>query len=484
MAAIQLRGQFFGHDDPPRVLEEVVGDGEFRRGEGNCLIAPPHDSILSIQDRRARARRFLRRVPRVSTPETFQDRQELPLGPRESQEEVGAAFQRFPPCLRFVRFRQHQDGDPPGKPAESGHGIVHGRLGRPPEQHDGKRQPMGERYRFFGIVRYLAVDSHASKEGGEAAKERFLAKAGDKDKEAPSRFPSLFPREVLRHSTLGVGRSGLRRHRCSRTGRARLALGAARRLLAGLLLLAGPAAAPAFPLSPAQAEWIGRRLWQNESGGTLSGLTAWNPGENFASLGIGHFIWYPAGVRGPFEESFPQLLRFLESRGVSVPGWLREARFCPWPDRRAFFVEFESGRMRELRSFLADTVAEQTRFAIDRLSGSLPKMLACAPEGERQRIETNFRALEATPGGLFALVDYVNFKGDGTFPTERYQNAGWGLLDVLRAMEPGPALPSFRRAARLVLERRVRNAPSARHEERWLRGWLNRVDGYREGSAG
>jgi hypothetical protein len=40
---------------------------------------------------------------------------------------------------------------------------------------------------------------------------------------------------------------------------------------------------------------IGRKVWQNECGGTVAGLTSWNAGENFASLGIGHFIWYPAG---------------------------------------------------------------------------------------------------------------------------------------------------------------------------------------------
>ena len=42
-----------------------------------------------------------------------------------------------------------------------------------------------------------------------------------------------------------------------------------------------------------QAMTIGRRVWENESGGTLQGLTHWGYGEEFASLGIGHFIWYP-----------------------------------------------------------------------------------------------------------------------------------------------------------------------------------------------
>ena len=72
-------------------------------------------------------------------------------------------------------------------------------------------------------------------------------------------------------------------------------------------------------LSDAQALEIGRRIWKNESGGTVSGLTAWNAGEQFASLGIAHFIWYPAGKRGPFEESFPKLADYLGRQGVHVP---------------------------------------------------------------------------------------------------------------------------------------------------------------------
>src|ERR1700680_5207980 len=72
-------------------------------------------------------------------------------------------------------------------------------------------------------------------------------------------------------------------------------------------------------LSDAQADQIGRHLWQNECGGTISGLTSWNSGENFASLGIGHFIWYPEGVHGPFDESFPKLLAFSYERQVAIP---------------------------------------------------------------------------------------------------------------------------------------------------------------------
>ena len=54
----------------------------------------------------------------------------------------------------------------------------------------------------------------------------------------------------------------------------------------------------AIHLSRTDAAAIGSKIWQNECGGTVSGLTSWNAGEDFPSLGIGHFIWYVAGRRG------------------------------------------------------------------------------------------------------------------------------------------------------------------------------------------
>ena len=46
---------------------------------------------------------------------------------------------------------------------------------------------------------------------------------------------------------------------------------------------------------------------------------SWNAGEDFPSLGIGHFIWYRAGQQEIFEESFPQLLSFLKRQQVALP---------------------------------------------------------------------------------------------------------------------------------------------------------------------
>ncbi|HEY3901982.1 MAG TPA: hypothetical protein VGM54_25435 [Chthoniobacter sp.] len=251
------------------------------------------------------------------------------------------------------------------------------------------------------------------------------------------------------------------------------------RLFCALLLVL--TASVSFALTPRELDVIGRRVWQNECGGTREGLTSWNSGENFASLGIGHFIWYPKGVTGPFEESFPMLIKSLAANGVKVPAWIKPEEGCPWSTRAEFLAASKSEKMSELRDFLASTIQMQARFLVQRMENALSKMLAVAPSGQRAKIKANYDRLVATPRGLFALVDYVNFKGEGTKDTERYQGEGWGLLQVLANMgESEGASPAalFAKSAEEILARRVRNAPPERHEERWLNGWKNRVRAY------
>ena len=235
----------------------------------------------------------------------------------------------------------------------------------------------------------------------------------------------------------------------------------------------------AAEISDNQATEIGRRIWKNECAGTVAGLTSWNAGENFASLGIGHFIWYPAGQRGPFEESFPGLARFLKANGQPVKDWMLGP--CPWKTRSEFTGAAKGPELTELRSLLAGTIALQARYAADRLHAALPKMLAAAPPNDRARVAENFRRVAAEPLGYYALMDYVNFKGEGINPSERYRGQGWGLLQVLSDMKPGgAALPAFERSADEQLTLRVKNSPPERNEAKWLPGWRNRLKTYLE----
>ncbi len=247
-----------------------------------------------------------------------------------------------------------------------------------------------------------------------------------------------------------------------------------------LFALLASAVTATAALTDKELESIGHRVWQNECAGTRDGLTSWNVGENFASLGIGHFIWYPKGVDGPFEESFPKLLHALSAAGVKLPAWLQPDSHCPWQTRQEFQAEFHSDRTKELRDLLASTVPIQSRFLADRMAQSLPKMLAAAPEADRANIRAQFERLSSTGPGMFALIDYVNFKGEGTNPRERYNGQGWGLMQALSGMHgSGPgAVREFADSSAALLTKRVQNAPPDRHEERWLPGWKGRVHAY------
>ena len=59
---------------------------------------------------------------------------------------------------------------------------------------------------------------------------------------------------------------------------------------------------------------IGDKIFRNETGGRIDQLTHWNLREDFASMGIGHFTWYPANRNQRFGNTFPGLLDYLVSR--------------------------------------------------------------------------------------------------------------------------------------------------------------------------
>jgi hypothetical protein len=244
-------------------------------------------------------------------------------------------------------------------------------------------------------------------------------------------------------------------------------------------------AMPDFSITPAQAHTVGQRIWQNECAGTVAGLTSWNKSEAFPSLGIGHFIWFPHEGAAPFDESFPGLIAFFGERGVAVPRWLSSSRFCPWKTREKFLTEQDSLRMKELRQLLANTVGVQCDYIARRMARALPKMLEALPdETQRAVVKDRFISLFRTPEGLYALMDYVNFKGEGTKESERYQGQGWGMLQVLEGMNGTPrgleAVREFSESAERALQRRVANASADRQaaEQKWLKVWERRVRGY------
>ncbi|UFZ01419.1 hypothetical protein LQG66_18980 [Bradyrhizobium ontarionense] len=238
------------------------------------------------------------------------------------------------------------------------------------------------------------------------------------------------------------------------------------------------------------AQMIGRKIWLNEAGGRRDAITSWNAGEEFASLGIGHFIWYPTTAKPPFEEGFPGLITFLRKGKTPLPSWLDKTPIpaCPWTSRADFKRNFNSPQMRQLRQFLLDTMAEQTQFLVARAQGAMDKILANTPDSaEREHIVAQYSRVVRASEDLYPLIDYINFKGEGTNPSETAvdketgQRQGWGLKQVLLKMngtitEPKAVLAEYSEAVQVVLQQRVRNLPSNRV---WEAGWLRRAETYR-----
>ncbi|GDY27486.1 hypothetical protein AHAT_33760 [Agarivorans sp. Toyoura001] len=242
-------------------------------------------------------------------------------------------------------------------------------------------------------------------------------------------------------------------------------------------------------LSIEDGNYIGQKVWLNEGGGKLDSLVNWNSGESHASVGIGHFIWYPKDKKGPFKETFPSLLSYFEENNIELPVWLRTEKWCPWNDRGEMLKakKEKSPRYQDLEDLLAANTPYQVEFMVQRLADALPEMLdSLDNESEKENIKNQFYKISYLEGGvisadgIYALLDYVNFKGEGVKEAERYNNQGWGLLQVLSNMKGDTEQPllDFSRSAKFVLDRRIKNSPPDRDEERWRNGWNKRIDTY------
>jgi hypothetical protein len=246
---------------------------------------------------------------------------------------------------------------------------------------------------------------------------------------------------------------------------------------------------PQLVLPDDLAKKIGQKIWLNETGGKIDAITSWSANEEFASMGIGHFIWFPVGKWLPFEESFPALLEFMRKKNVRLPAWLDQTQIPanPWTSRAEFRKNANSPQMKELKQFLLDTVAEQTQFMVARAQGAMEKILKTTPDGtEREHIVIQFTRVIRASENFYPLIDYINFKGEGTNPNEAAMNGetgrrqGWGLKQVLLKMngdtsDPKAVRAEFADAAQFVLQQRVRNLPSNRVFEV---GWLRRIATY------
>lgn len=261
--------------------------------------------------------------------------------------------------------------------------------------------------------------------------------------------------------------------------------------IAGLLmltfslnLLAQDAQANVCQQPPTHAELarIGDLIYRNECNRQRQCLVDWNLGESFPSLGIGHFIWYPANLDQGYTESFPLLIQHLRRSKTPLPEWLEQLQpfDAPWPDRNEFIRSANSSNIETLRQFLEQHTAEQTEFMMQRFQLALPQLVEHTAPPQQPTLLQKLDALCSTPRGWYGLIDYVNFKGEGLAAGETYQGQGWGLLQVLQNMDDSPSPnDAFAQSAANILTRRAELAPKPIEKQQWLPGWLKRVHSYR-----
>lgn len=235
-------------------------------------------------------------------------------------------------------------------------------------------------------------------------------------------------------------------------------------------------------ISKKEAKNIGMLIWQNEASQRTDLLAVWNQYESFPSLGIGHFIWFPKNQRPKYTEQFPLLCCYLKQNGITLPHWLERALRigAPWTYREQFLQDVK--KLNELRSLLASTIDLQINFIIDQFKQQVPGILEATPFKFKSKVMYNTNLMLSCPQGTYALVDYLNFKGNGLSQAEELNGQRWGLLQVLMDMpnnlNRNNVNKAFAISAAKVLLRRIENSGPDYTLIAYLDGWMKRVSTY------
>lgn len=226
---------------------------------------------------------------------------------------------------------------------------------------------------------------------------------------------------------------------------------------------------------------------KNETNRLDSNLVHWNKGESFASLGIGHFIWYPRNRSKEFNEQFPSMIRSLQNAGVKVPKFItKQIKIGSfWRTRKEWKADKNSRRFKQLVKFLSDTKVYQAQYIQQTYYLKMFQLYSISSNREIMKMNKIINKITRQRGGTYVLIDYVNFKGIGGRPNKKYKNYDWGLKTVLLNMSKyhkDPILTAFSKAATYTLEQRVKNAPKFRrkNEKKFMKGWRKRTNRYKD----
>lgn len=198
-------------------------------------------------------------------------------------------------------------------------------------------------------------------------------------------------------------------------------------------------------------------------------FTEWGQGEDFPSLGLGHYIWYPEGTpkeAKKFEESFPQYIEFmLKNCNIAIPADLQDT------SHKQVILKIEGGKLINGAPW-KEKLSADGKEGFDVLkkiptsgASSLTKFLwtkentDCQAKFQQKRLADAIAAMRAKPtnpgmcslidgfmhdrNSYLAMLDYVNFKGDGNNPQKDFyvhKDKGtiqWGLKQVIESVVPG-----------------------------------------------
>lgn len=202
----------------------------------------------------------------------------------------------------------------------------------------------------------------------------------------------------------------------------------------------------------------------------------WHLHEPFPYLGVGRFIWFPRDSSFSYEEDFPSLLKFMKDKGHKLPAWLDQDFTCPWTTRQEF--EKDQKRQLELKQVLETGFELQIKFLVTNSFETFEKIVDSFDENVKSEMKNKIEHLLEDPRGLYALIDYCQFKGSGLNEKEFKDGRGFGLKQVIEAL-PVESLnvESFVKTAKDILKERAKNSHGL--DEKWLSSWINRLDRYR-----
>lgn len=236
----------------------------------------------------------------------------------------------------------------------------------------------------------------------------------------------------------------------------------------------------AIDIPKEQLNKVADLIFKNEAGGKKEQLIAWNEGEEFLSLGIGHFIWYPLDHKGIFKESFPSLQEHLVKRGYILPKLLNLVD-APWNTKEEYLKSKTTDDFKAALDFLYETRYIQMELITLRAEKSLDEILKHTNKPDE--VKKAFYEVFNSPFGIYPIIDYVNFKGEGIKESEAYNGNRWGLLQVLEYVADNQKnispVEKFIEGGKFLLQKRVDNSPAERNEKKWIPGWFNRLETYR-----